>query len=186
VLSELALLYESFRKGQPDVPELPMQFADFAAWQRDWLTGRVLSNQLGWWKERLRDVPAAGGLPTDRPRPPARTYRGSTRHTVVDRPLLADLKALGRREDVTLFMTFLAAFKALLLRYTGQEDCVVGTPVANRTRLETESLIRMFANALPCVPTPEIHVSGCSRAYGRRQWTPGLIRTCPSTIWWTN
>lgn len=146
---ELALCYESFAaRRTPALPDLPIQYADFSVWQRDWLRGDVLARQLAWWQERLRDLPTASTFPSDRPRPATRTYRGSTWRQTIDRRVTANLKALCRHEDATLFMTLLAAFKMLLFRYSGQEDCVVGTPIANRTRRETELLIGFFANTL--------------------------------------
>jgi amino acid adenylation domain-containing protein len=131
----------------PDLPELPIQYPDFALWQRDRLTGEALDRQLDYWRERLADAPALE-LATDRPRPPYQSFRGATREFVLPRELAEDLGALARREGCTLFMTLLATFQTLLLRYSGQEDVVVGAPIAGRTRPETEGLIGFFVNTL--------------------------------------
>ncbi len=146
---ELRTLYEASLAGQQSpLPELPMQFADFAAWQREWLQGEVLEGQLAYWKDRLRDVPPVINLPTDRLRPAVQSFAGSSKRFVIPDPLRERLKALSQREDATLFMILLAAFQTLLFRYAGQDDFVVGVPIANRTRLETEALIGFFANTL--------------------------------------
>ncbi|CAG0937556.1 partial fengycin family lipopeptide synthetase D, partial [Thermoflexales bacterium] len=130
------------------LPELPLQYADYAAWQRDWLQGDVLEEQLGYWRRQLAGAPALLELPTDRPRPAVQSYRGATAAFVLPADLSADLKTLSQREGVTLFMTLLAGFQTLLSRYTGQRDIVVGTPIANRNRLEIEGLIGFFVNTL--------------------------------------
>jgi amino acid adenylation domain-containing protein len=146
---ELAALYQGFAGGGPaPLPELPVQYADYAAWQRDWLRGEVLERQLAYWKERLAGAPAALEMPTDRPRPPVQTVRGATEPFLISGPLLARLKALCQREGCTLYMALLAAFQTLLHRYSGQEDVCVGSPVAGRTRPELEGLIGFFVNTL--------------------------------------
>lgn len=146
---ELYALYEAFRQGRPSpLSELPVQYADFAVWQREWLRGAALDEQLCYWRERLTGAPAVLELPTDRPRPSVQTFRGARQSVVLPQVLADELRALGQREGVTLFMTMLAAFDVLLLRYTGQEDMVVGTPIANRTRAELEGLIGFFINTL--------------------------------------
>ncbi|HET9387024.1 MAG TPA: amino acid adenylation domain-containing protein, partial [Gemmatimonadales bacterium] len=145
---ELSLAYAAFVKGgEPQLPALPIQYADYAAWQREWLQGEVLQAQLDYWKQQLADLPALG-LPTDRPRPPIATHKGA--HCSFDLPahLCDALKALGRSAGTTLFMTLLAAFQVLLYRYSGQEDIAVGTPIAGRGRTEFEGLIGFFANTL--------------------------------------
>ena len=149
LIEEISTLYDAFSKGQPSpLPELPIQYADFAEWQREWLSGAVLEEQLNYWKERLGDIPPVLELPTDRPRPAVQSSRGSEESIVLPRDLTDRLKALGKEEGATLFMTLLAAFKALLYRYTGQEDISVGTPIANRNRGELERLIGFFVNTL--------------------------------------
>jgi len=148
-IQEMATLYQAFSAGQPSpLPELLIQYADFAIWQREWLQGEVLDAQLAYWKEQLRDAPAVLDLPTDRPRPPIQTYKGATESFTLSESLTAALQALSREEGSTLFMTLLAAFDTLLYRYTGQKDIVVGSPIANRNRSEIEGLIGFFVNTL--------------------------------------
>ncbi|MFJ2264641.1 non-ribosomal peptide synthase/polyketide synthase [Streptomyces sp. NPDC087844] len=145
---ELSALYEAFRAGEPDpLPPLPVQYADFAVWQREWLTGEVLDSQLGHWRAQLIGVPALE-LPTDRPHPATRTTEGAMAAFTVPVGTAEALRALSRAHGSTMFMTLLAAFDVLLGRYTGSEDVVVGTPVANRNRAETEDLIGFFVNTL--------------------------------------
>jgi amino acid adenylation domain-containing protein len=149
LVRELAALYEAFCAGRPSpLPELPVQYADFAAWQREWLSGENLAAQLGWWKQQLQGAPAALELPTDRPRPAVQSSRGAKCAYALPGPIAAGLGELSRREGVTLFMTLLAAFQTLLHRYSGSQDVVVGTPIANRTHAETEGLIGFFVNTL--------------------------------------
>ena len=146
---ELSTLYQAFLLGQPSpLPELPLQYADYAAWQRETLQGAVLEEHLAYWRNHLRDAPALLDLPLDHPRPPVQTYRGSQYVFILSASLLEALRVLSRREGVTLFMVLLAAFQTLLLRYCGQEDLVVGTPIAGRTRRELHPLIGLFANTL--------------------------------------
>ena len=146
---EVGLLYHSFSTGQPSpLPELAIQYADFAHWQREWLQGEVLEAQLSYWKKQLAGSPPALELPTDRPRPAVQTFHGAGQSIVLPQSLTEALKGLSRQEGVTLFMTLLAAFKVLLCRYTGQEDIVVGTPIAGRNRAEIEPLIGFFINTL--------------------------------------
>ena len=148
LVRELAAMYEAFAVGEPSpLPELPIQYADFAVWQREWLRGKVLEGQLSYWKQRLRNLPTLQ-LPTDHPRPAIQTYRGAYEVLLLTKELREGLKALSRRLGATLFMVLLAAFKALLHRYTGQEDIVVGSPIANRNRAEIEGLIGFFVNSL--------------------------------------
>ena len=145
---ELTALYAAFAAGQPSpLPPLSIQYTDFAVWQRQWLQGPVLEEQLAFWKTQLMDVPVLRLL-TDRPRPAVPTFEGAYHILTLPRELLDALKALSQAEGVTLFMTLLAAFKALLSRLTGQEDIVVGSPVANRNRTELEGLIGFFVNML--------------------------------------
>jgi amino acid adenylation domain-containing protein/non-ribosomal peptide synthase protein (TIGR01720 family) len=146
---ELAAIYEALWAGnQPQLPELPVQYADFAIWQRNWLCGEVLQTQLAYWKQQLEGAPPLLELPADRPRPPIQTSEGATQSVLLSFELTAALKNLSQREDVTLFMTLLAAFKALLYRYTGRTDLLVGSPIANRNRAEIEGLIGVFVNTL--------------------------------------
>ncbi|MFD6291565.1 amino acid adenylation domain-containing protein, partial [Streptomyces sp. NPDC060205] len=145
---ELAALYEAFRTGEPNpLPPPAVQYADFAAWQREWLTGDVLEAQLSYWRAALADVPELD-LPTDRPRPAVRSSAGAVRRFSVSEGTAEALRALSRECGASMFMTLLAAFDVLLGRYAGSEDVVVGTPVANRNRAETEGLIGFFVNTL--------------------------------------
>ncbi|WNG57427.1 amino acid adenylation domain-containing protein [Archangium gephyra] len=149
IVRELAALYEAFTRGAPSpLPELPLQYSDFARWQRDWLQGEALDTELRYWKERLAGAPASIDLPTDRPRPAVLRYRGAFRPVRVPAALTTALEALGRREGATLFMTALAAFNVLLSRYSGQRDVCVGTPVAGRDHVGTEGLVGFFVNTL--------------------------------------
>ncbi len=146
---ELAVLYDAFCRGKPSpLPELPIQYADYAIWQRESLQGEVLERQLAYWRAQLAGAPAVLQLPTDRPRPAVETFRGARQSVVLSKALRDSLQKLSTREGVTLYMTLLAAFQTLLSRYTGQEDIVVGSPIAGRNRTETEDLIGFFGNTL--------------------------------------
>jgi amino acid adenylation domain-containing protein len=149
LIRELAALYEAFSSGSPSpLPQLPIQYADFAHWQRQWLQGEVLAAQLSYWQQQLAGAQTVLELPTDRPRPAVQTFRGATQFLTLAEPLSQKLKTLSQRSGVTLFMTLLAAFQTLLYRYTGQEDICIGSPIANRNRSETEELIGFFVNTL--------------------------------------
>jgi len=149
LIQELAALYEAFSQGQPSpLPELPIQYADFAVWQRQYLQGEVLDKELSYWKQKLDNAPTLLQLPTDHPRPPAQTFRGATQLFVLPQKLTDALKALSTQAEATLFMTLLAAFNTLLYRYTGDVDILVGSPIANRNRAEIEPLIGFFVNTL--------------------------------------
>ncbi|MEU8925669.1 amino acid adenylation domain-containing protein [Kitasatospora sp. NPDC048545] len=145
---ELAVLYAAFRRGQPSPLEAPaIQYADFAACQRDWLRGEVLDGQLDYWRRQLSGLTPLE-LPTDRPRPEVRSGCGASHGFTLTAELTAALNALSRREGATPFMTLLAAFQALLSGYAGQDDIAVGTPIANRHRADTEGLVGFFVNTL--------------------------------------
>jgi amino acid adenylation domain-containing protein len=147
--SELATLYATFcADSTPVLVELSIQYADFSVWQRQWLTGEILSTQLNYWKQQLKDAPGLLELPTSRPRPAVQTNRGAYHSLALSQELSVALTRLSKRTGVTLFMTLLAAFQTLLFRYTGQDDIVVGTPIANRNRKEIEGLIGFFVNTL--------------------------------------
>ncbi|HYO59951.1 amino acid adenylation domain-containing protein, partial [Archangium sp.] len=149
LLSELSQLYPVFEAGGvPALPELALQYADYAVWQRQWLQGEVLESQLSYWKKTLAVAPQALELPTDRPRPQVQTSRGALVKVQLPLALSQEVRALSRREGATLFMTLLAAFQALLARYSGQTDIVVGSPIAGRNRQEVEGLIGFFVNTL--------------------------------------
>jgi amino acid adenylation domain-containing protein len=146
---ELGALYAAFSVGRPSpLPELSVQYPDFAHWQRQWLQGEVLERHLAYWKEQLAGAPELLDLPTDRPRPAFQSYHGGMHALPLEARLYEAVRALGQRAGMTPFMTLLAAFKALLHRYTGETDLVVGTPIANRTRPEVEGLIGLFVNTL--------------------------------------
>jgi amino acid adenylation domain-containing protein len=146
---ELEELYDSFLTGQPpQLPELPIQYADFALWQRDWLQNGILEKQRQYWKHQLAGAPALLELPTDRPRPLGPSFRGAHHTLILPRELRDKLVKLSQREGVTLFMTLLAAFQTLLARHSGQDDIVVGSIIAGRNRVETENLIGHFISTL--------------------------------------
>ena len=150
LVREMAALYRAFSSGQPSpLPELAFQYADYAAWQRAWLQGEALDAQLAWWRQQLAGAPHALELPTDFPRPPVQTFRGASHpvHAPARRSPSA-LKALCQKEGVTPFMALLAAFQALLSRYSGQDDIAVGSPIAGRRFSELEGLIGFFVNTL--------------------------------------
>ncbi|RKH72154.1 non-ribosomal peptide synthetase [Corallococcus interemptor] len=147
--NELSALYTATTRDEPPrLPELPAQYADFAHWQRQTLTGDFLEAERAWWKERLSGAPPALELPTDRPRPPRQTSRGAVYRLPMPQALATGIRELSRKAAVTPYMALLAAFQVLLSRYSGQEDLVVGTPVAGRGRREVERLIGFFANTL--------------------------------------
>ncbi|HEU4559547.1 MAG TPA: amino acid adenylation domain-containing protein, partial [Longimicrobium sp.] len=146
---ELSALYVAFHRGEPDpLPALPVQYADYAAWQRRWVEGDVLQAQAEYWAETLTGAPELLELPTDRPRPAQMDYAGARLAVELDEALTAGLNALGQRHGTTLFMTVLAGWAAVLGRLSGQSDVVVGTPTANRGRIEIEGLIGFFVNTL--------------------------------------
>jgi len=145
---ELDALYEAFSVGKPSpLPDLQFQYSDYALWQRGWLQGDTLEKQLTYWKRQLAGLPVLE-LPIDRQRPPVQSHQGARERFRLSPTLTAQLRLLSQREGATLFMTLLAAVKTLLFRYTGQDDIVVGAPIANRTSAEIEPLIGMFVNTL--------------------------------------
>ncbi|MBN3921605.1 condensation domain-containing protein, partial [Nostoc sp. NMS4] len=148
-IQELAALYKAYSQGQPSpLAPLPIQYADFAIWQREWLQGDVLQTQLSYWKQQLKDAPALLSLPTDRPRPAVQTFVGAYQEFALSVELTNRLTKLSQEGGCTLFMTLLAAYDTLLYRYTGVADILVGTPIANRDRSEIEGLIGFFVNTL--------------------------------------
>jgi len=149
LIQEVTVLYDAFSHDRPSpLPELLLQYADFAHWQRNWLQGEVMETQLDYWKQQLAGLPPLLELPTDRPRPPVQTYQGSYQTFVLPENLSQAIKDLCQQEGVTIFMVLLAAFQTLLCRYTGQEDISVGSPIANRNRAEIEGLVGFFVNTL--------------------------------------
>jgi amino acid adenylation domain-containing protein len=148
-LPELRAIYETFLHGQPSLlPELPIHYSDYATWQRQWLHGNVLTDQLDYWKKQLEGAPATLELPTDRSRSPVQTHLGSMKPFVLSQELTKSLKSLSRREGVTLYMVLVAAFKTLLYRYSGQDDLLIGTATAGRKRKELQGLMGFFLNTL--------------------------------------
>ena len=149
LVREVAALYRAYQAGEDSpLEELPVQYADYAQWQRGWLQGEVLERQLAYWRQQLAGAPPVLELPTDRARPVVQSYRGAAWEFRLGEELTGGLKELSRRSGVTLFMTLLAGFEVLLWRLSGQADIVVGTAIANRTRRETEALIGFFVNTL--------------------------------------
>ncbi|MEH2381685.1 MAG: amino acid adenylation domain-containing protein [Nostoc sp.] len=148
LIRELGTLYAAFAHNQPSpLLELPLQYADFAHWQREWLQGEVLQTQLAYWREQLNGISILH-LPTDKPRPAIQSYRGATQFLELPKKLIDALEKLSQQEGVTLFMTLGAAFQTLLSRYTHQEDIALGSPIANRNRSEIEGIIGFFVNSL--------------------------------------
>jgi hypothetical protein len=155
-LQELSTLYAAFSTNRPSLgqamvstlPELPIQYADFAVWQRDRTQGTLLKTQLNYWKQQLSGELPVLQLPTDRPRPPVTTFTGAKQYFTFSKTLTNSLNQLSQREEVTLFMTLLAAFNTLLYHYTDREDILVGSPIANRNRAELEGMLGLFVNTL--------------------------------------
>jgi len=146
---EIVSFYTAFATDRPALlPALPIQYADYAQWQREWLQGEVLESQLAYWKRHLEGAPVVLALPTDRPRPAVERHHGAQYEFTIPAEVVAQLRLLSRRYGVTLYMTLLGAFQVQLLRYSGQTDLCIGTPIANRTRLEVEPLIGLFVNTL--------------------------------------
>ncbi|HEU0054994.1 MAG TPA: condensation domain-containing protein, partial [Longimicrobium sp.] len=149
LFSELGALYGAFARGEASpLAPLPIQYADYAAWQRGRGTQEVLAPQLEWWTERMKGAPDLLELPADRPRPAVQTFRGGLLHMDLSAALTEGLRQVGREHGATLFMVLLAAWQTFLARHTGQDDVVVGSPIAGRNRAETEGLVGFFVNTL--------------------------------------
>ena len=149
LIRELSALYNAIADGrEPELQDLAVQYVDYASWQREWLRDEVLQEQLSYWRQRLEGAPPLLDLPADRPRPATPTHRGGQERLIVPADVSRSLRELSKREGVTLFMLLLAAFKVLLMRYSGHTDVVVGTPIAGRRHKEVEGLIGLFVNAL--------------------------------------
>jgi hypothetical protein len=149
LVREVGALYEAFSRGEESpLTELPIQYADYAVWQRNWLQGEVLAEEMRYWREQLGGELPVLELPTDYARPGVQSFRGGKYNLVVAPETLGALKSMSRDEGVTLFMLLVAAFQTLRYRYSGQADLIVGTPIANRNRGETEQLIGFFVNTL--------------------------------------
>ncbi|HEY0101335.1 MAG TPA: condensation domain-containing protein, partial [Pyrinomonadaceae bacterium] len=149
LVGEVGALYDAYAAGKSSpLPELKIQYADFAVWQRQWLNDEILDLQLSYWKKRLAGAPPSLNLPTDHPRPHIQSFQGATQAFAIPATTTEALRALSRREGVTLYMTLMAAFQTLMYRYTAQTDIVVGSNIANRNRMETEATIGFFSNML--------------------------------------
>jgi len=149
LMNEIVQLFAAYSQGKDSpLTELEIQYPDFAAWQQNWLKDDILDNQVEFWKKALDGAPPILELPTDRPRPAVQTFNGASEEFIVNNKISAELKELCKEEGVTLFMILLAAFQTLLHRYTGQEDILVGSPIANRTQSQIEKLIGFFVNTL--------------------------------------
>src|SRR6185503_9341724 len=149
LIRELSILYDAYANGrQPQLPPLPIQYTDYAVWQRNWLQGDVLEKELEYWRGELRGAPPVLELPTDRPHPATQSYRGANYTARLSQAASDGLRSLGQEETVTTYMLLLAAFQVFLYRYTGQGDICVGTPIAGRNRIESEALIGLFVNTL--------------------------------------
>ena len=146
---ELARCYEgSVNQKEPELPELPLQYVEYAQWQREYVSAEVLANQVEYWKNKLAGAQTILDLPADHPRPATHSWHGATEELIFDSQILAELKKLAQQEGATLFMVSMAAFQALLWRYTGQDNILVGTPTAARSQIEIENLIGFFVNTL--------------------------------------
>jgi amino acid adenylation domain-containing protein len=149
LVQEFAEFYEAYvNERRPALPELGIQYADYAVWQRNWLQGESLRSQLAYWKDQLHDAAPVLDLPTDRPRPALQSHLGAYHSFFIPEDITRALKALSQKQGCTLFMTLLALFDSLLFRYSGQNDILVGTPIANRNRVDIERLIGFFVNTL--------------------------------------
>src|SRR5438874_5232875 len=149
LLHELGIVYDALSAGeQPRLPELPIEYGDFAVWQRQSLSGEALEGLRSYWKARLAGAVPALALPADYPRPRMQTFRGAVEWLALSPALARSVVTLGRQEQATPFMTLLAAFNALLYAHSGQEDVLVGSPAAMRTHPELEHLVGLFANTL--------------------------------------
>jgi len=149
-MQELGEIYSAYLRGNPSpLPDLTVQYADYAAWQRNYLQGKILDNQIGYWREHLRGASPLLELPSDRPRPNVRKFYGAYEPIPLSNDVHAAVKTFSQQNGVTSFMTMLAAFKAMLFKHSGQEHIVLGTDIANRTTAETERLIGFFINLLP-------------------------------------
>ncbi|NEO64229.1 MAG: AMP-binding protein, partial [Moorea sp. SIO4G2] len=150
LVQELSVLYQAYSQSKPSpLSELSIQYADFASWQRQWLSAELQHKQLEYWKQQLGNAPALLQLPIDKSRPPIQTYQGNIQNFAVGQQLTKQLQELSQHSETTLFMTTLAVFAVLLFRYSDQDDIVIGSPIANRNYSEVESLIGFFANTIP-------------------------------------
>ena len=149
LIRELAVIYQSLSKGETaQLPELPVQYGDYATWQQEWLESSKRAAQLEYWQNNLANYPPLLVLPTDYPRPPVQRFHGARESFALSQDLSNALKKLSQSQNTTLFMTLLAAFKILLYRYSNQEDILIGSTITNRDRAEINNLIGLFVNNL--------------------------------------
>ena len=149
MIREVGSLYDSYSKGEESkLEEMEIQYGDFAVWQREYLRGEVMERQMGYWRRQLEGAPTVLEMPVDRVRGRVQSYRGGSEEVEIGEELAEGLRRMSREEGATMFMTLLGAFAVLLMRYSGEEEVVVGTPIANRTRTEIEGLIGFFVNTL--------------------------------------
>ena len=187
LVREVAALYDAFTAAGPSpLAPLPIQYADYAVWQHKWLQGEVLEAQLNYWKQQLQGELSVLNLPLDYARPEVQTFRGARHPFTLSAELTAGLKSLSHQAGATIFMTLLSGFQALLQRYSGQDEVITGTLIANRNRIETEGLIGFFINAL----VMRTDFSGdpsfleVLERVARRRSALMPIRTCPLRNWW--
>ena len=148
-MSEMSILYAAYGEGQGDpLPALEVQYGDYALWQREWMAGELMEEQAEYWKQTLGGAPEALELPTDHRRPEQQDYAGAIVEMELDEELTAAVKELSRRQGTTVYMTLLGSWAALLGRLSGQKEVVIGSPVANRGRVELEGLIGFLANTV--------------------------------------
>ena len=189
IIEELGALYAAQLEGhKPEMKELPIQYSDYAAWQREWLKGEVLEKQLKYWRKHLSGMSGVLELPTQYPRPAVQSYRGAHYRRSLDADLTEKLRELASGENVTLYMLLLAALDVLLWGYSGQTDIAVGSPIANRTRKETEKLIGFFVNTL--VLRVELDAQESFSQLLKRVeillWELMRTRMCHLKSWWRN
>ena len=185
LVQEVAALYSAFVQQRPSpLPELAIQYADYAAWQRQWMSGPLLQQQLAYWTEHLAGAPSILTLPTDRQRPSMHSYRGATQAFTVGTPTVMGLYQVGQQAQATLFMTLAAAFAVLLARYSGQRDICLGTPIANRTRAELEPGSSSTRSCSGRRSIPHSRFSRCWNRCVRQRSMPTRIKIFRSNRWW--
>lgn len=186
LVEEFSRLYAAHCQGQNAALEaLPIQYSDYAAWQRRWMDAGELDRQLNWWREQLGSEQPLLELPTDRPRPPQPSQRGARLDFALDADLASGLMALAKQRGVTPFMLLLASFQALFYRYSGQADLRIGVPIGNRNRAETRGLIGFFVNTqvMRAELDGRCRSVSCWSKPAPLRWMPRITRTCRSSVW---